>query len=138
MLNVTTLLIYVISQQLLTTGYAFSPRIITQSSQYSFEIHEKKKTAKTAATIRKKKEKDITNEQLISDFCQGTNEFWETLVIPPVKNYVQFRASRTPAGSDPISKLTAPPELPGIPRPVWLTILVREWYDARRFVLLYI
>ena len=126
MVNVTTLLIYVISQQLLTTGYAFSPRIITQSSQYSFEIHEKKKTTKTAATIRKKKEKDITNEQLISDFCQGTNEFWETLVIPPVKNYVQFRASRTPAGSDPISKLTAPPELPGIPRPVWLTILVRE------------
>ena len=43
MLNVTTLLVYVISQQLLTTGYAFSPRIITQSSQYSFEIHEKKK-----------------------------------------------------------------------------------------------
>lgn len=138
MLNVTTLLIYVISQQLLTTGYAFSPRIITQSSQYSFEIHEKKKTTKTAATIRKKKEKDITNEQLISDFCQGTNEFWETLVIPPVKNYVQFRASRTPAGSDPISKLTAPPELPGIPRPVWLTILGSVptglvWYGYYKF-----
>jgi len=138
MLNVTTLLVYVISQQLLTTGYAFSPRIITQSSQYSFEIHEKKKTTKTAATIRKKKEKDITNEQLISDFCQGTNEFWETLVIPPVKNYVQFRASRTPAGSDPISKLTAPPELPGIPRPVWLTILGSVptglvWYGYYKF-----
>jgi len=137
-LQVSTLLTYVICQQLLTSGYAFTPRIRKLSGQYSFEIHEKKKTTKTAATIRKKKEKDITNEQLISDFCQGTNEFWETLVIPPVKNYVQFRASRTPAGSDPISKLTAPPELPGIPRPVWLTILGSVptglvWYGYYKF-----
>eukprot|EP00980_Cylindrotheca_fusiformis_P021769 scaffold8600_cov111-Cylindrotheca_fusiformis.AAC.1 len=27
------------------------------------------------------------------------------------------------AGKDPLSKLIAPPELPGIPRPVWLTML---------------
>jgi len=62
------------------------------------------------------------NEKLISDFCIGTNEFWKQLVIPPVRNYVEIQPSGT-AKNDILSKLIAPPEVPGIPRPVWLTIL---------------
>ena len=59
------------------------------------------------------------------------------LVIQPVKDYVQIR----PAGSAPsdiLSKLIAPPEVPGIPRPVWLTILgsvptALGWYGYYKF-----
>mmetsp|Transcript_27491 Transcript_27491/g.33343 ORF Transcript_27491/g.33343 Transcript_27491/m.33343 type:complete len:300 (+) Transcript_27491:67-966(+) len=73
----------------------------------------------------------------ISDFCKGTNEFWKTLVIKPVRDYVEIQ----PAGSarnDTFSKLVAPPEIPGIPRPVWLTILGSVptglgWYGYYKF-----
>jgi hypothetical protein len=73
----------------------------------------------------------------ISDFCKGTNEFWKGLVVEPVRNFVEIQPAGT-AGSDPFSKLTAPPELPGIPRPVWLTILgsvptALGWYGYYKF-----
>jgi hypothetical protein len=73
----------------------------------------------------------------ISDFCKGTNEFWKGLVIEPVRNFVEIQPAGT-AGSDPLSKLMAPPELPGIPRPVWLTILgsvptALGWYGYYKF-----
>ena len=67
-------------------------------------------------------DKDEKSAKLINDFCQGTNEFWKTLVILPVREYAEVRPGGT-APSDPLAKLTAPPEVPGIPRPVWLTIL---------------
>ncbi|CAB9497482.1 expressed unknown protein [Seminavis robusta] len=77
------------------------------------------------------------NADLIHDFCVGTNEFWKRFVIPPVLEYVQIQPGGT-AKSDPFSKLTAPPEVPGIPRPVWLTILgsvptALGWYGYYKF-----
>ena len=74
---------------------------------------------------------------LISDFCIGTNTFWRGLVIPPVLDYVELQPGGT-AKSDIFSKLTAPPEVPGIPRPVWLTILgsvptALGWYGYYKF-----
>ena len=77
------------------------------------------------------------NSDLVSDFCTGTNSFWRKLVIPPVLDYVEIQPAGT-AGKDPLSKLTAPPEVPGIPRPVWLTILGSVptglgWYGYYKF-----
>ncbi|KAL3936325.1 MAG: hypothetical protein SGBAC_008340 [Bacillariaceae sp.] len=73
----------------------------------------------------------------VNDFCQGTNEFWKQLVIQPVKDYVEIQPAGT-SGRDPLSKLTAAPEVPGIPRPVWLTILgsvptALGWYGYYKF-----
>ena len=61
----------------------------------------------------------------LSDFFIGTNEFWKRLVIEPVRQYVTVQPAETvvTSTSDAITKLTSPPERPGIPRPVWLTIL---------------
>lgn len=77
------------------------------------------------------------NEKAINDFCIGTNEFWKGLVIQPVREYVECRPAGT-AGPDVWSKLTAPPEVPGIPRPVWFTILgsvptALGWYGYYKF-----
>lgn len=76
-------------------------------------------------------------ELLISDFCIATNDFFKGLVIQPVKDYVQIQPAGS-AASDPWSKLTAPPEVPGIARPVWLTILgsvptALGWYGYYKF-----
>lgn len=67
----------------------------------------------------------LIDPQLVNDFCQATNNFFSALVIPPIKSYTQIRpaTSLSNSNSDIVSKLTAPPEIPGIPRPVWLTIL---------------
>lgn len=77
------------------------------------------------------------SSDLVNDFCQGTNEFWKQLVIQPVKDYVQIQPAGT-AAKDALSKLTAAPEIPGIPRPVWLTILgsvptALGWYGYYKF-----
>lgn len=83
---------------------------------------------------------DSSSEDAISDFCQGTNEFWKSLVIEPVRDYVETQPaeSSVDAASDALTKLTAPPEVPGIPRPVWLTILGSVptglvWYGYYKF-----
>ena len=83
-----------------------------------------------------------TKEQLftdddISNFCKGTNEFWKKFVVKPVLDYVQIQPGGT-AQSDAFSKLIAKPEVPGIPRPVWLTILgsvptALGWYGYYKF-----
>jgi len=59
------------------------------------------------------------------------------LVIQPVKEYVKIRPGGT-ASADILSKLTAAPEVPGIPRPVWLTVLgsvptLLGWYGYYKF-----
>ncbi|KAL7549092.1 hypothetical protein ACHAWF_012364 [Thalassiosira exigua] len=84
--------------------------------------------------------KESSTEDAISDFCQGTNEFWKNLVIEPVRNYVDVQPaeSAVTSTSDALTKLTAPPEVPGVPRPVWLTILGSVptglmWYGYYKF-----
>lgn len=76
----------------------------------------------------------------VSDFCMSTNKFWRSLVIQPVRDYVEVRPaeSSVTADSKALDKLTAPPEVPGIPRPVWLTILgsvptALGWYGYYKF-----
>ena len=88
----------------------------------------------------KAEKNDILSEDFISDFCKGTNEFWKSLVIEPVKRYVDVQPAESvvTATSDALTKLTAPPETPGIPRPVWLTILGSVptglvWYGYYKF-----
>lgn len=81
-------------------------------------------------------------EDEIDEFCQSTYNFWKQTVIPPVRDYVDIRkvsSSSTPyEKKDSLSKLIAPPELPGIPRPVWLVILgslptALGWYGYYKF-----
>lgn len=96
------------------------------------------KTRSHVQIIRAKKD---SSEDAISDFCQGTNEFFKNnLVIEQVRNYVDIQPAESvvTATSDALTKLTAPPEIPGIPRPVWLTILGSVptgliWYGYYKF-----
>mmetsp|Transcript_350 Transcript_350/g.367 ORF Transcript_350/g.367 Transcript_350/m.367 type:complete len:361 (+) Transcript_350:121-1203(+) len=76
-------------------------------------------------------------ENEINNFCKGTNNFWKQTVIPPVQNYVTIQKAGT-ASNDIISKLIAKPELPGLPRPVWLTMIGSiptglVWYGYYKF-----
>jgi hypothetical protein len=67
-----------------------------------------------------------SDDDVLSDFFKGTNEFWKRLnFVEPVRKYVRIQPAETvvTATSDAFTKLTSPPEIPGIPRPVWLTIL---------------
>ena len=62
------------------------------------------------------------DEDAISDFCKGTNAFWKSLIIPVVRDYADVKPRGTADVEDFFSVVTAAPEVPGIPRPVWLTI----------------
>ena len=82
-------------------------------------------------------------EDEINDFCQGTYNFWKGTVIPPVRDYVEINKlgkndTSISKKKDVLSTLIAPPELPGIPRPVWLVILgsvptALGWYGYYKF-----
>lgn len=76
-------------------------------------------------------------EDLITDLCILINTVMKKTVIEPVREYVEIQPAGT-AGKDIMSKLTAPPEVPGIPRPVWLTMLgsiptALGWYGYYKF-----
>lgn len=79
------------------------------------------------------------NADSIDAFCRGTNEFWKGLVIKPVRDYVEInKEPRFYGPQDTLDKLIAPPEVPGIPRPVWFTILgsvptALGWYGYYKF-----
>ena len=99
------------------------------NSNQNEEEEEKKKSAVSLSSI--------FSEDDISNFCKGTNAFWKGLVIEPVRNYVEIRPAGTTTG-DIFSKLISPPEVPGIPRPVWFTILGSVptglgWYGYYKF-----
>ena len=79
-------------------------------------------------------------EDSISEFCIGTNNFWRGLVIEPVRTYVETRPAGTNVneGTNALQILVSPPEVPGIPRPVWLTIVgsvptLLGWYGYYKF-----
>ena len=59
--------------------------------------------------------------QHISDFCIGCNEFWRSLCIPPLQDFLETKPGGT-ALSNPLSKVLAGPEYPGISRPLWLVM----------------
>ena len=74
---------------------------------------------------------------LVSDFCQGTNAFWKQLVFPQIREKVEIQPAFT-AGDGILDRLTAAPENPGLPRPVWLTVLgsvptALGWYGYYKF-----
>jgi hypothetical protein len=76
--------------------------------------------------------------QQISDFCIGCNEFWKSLVIPPMQEWLETRPGGT-ALSNPLSKIQAGPEYPGISRPVWLVMAGSfatffNWFGYYKFV----
>lgn len=76
-------------------------------------------------------------DELVSDLCRGTNEFWEGLVLPAVREKVRVAPSGT-AALDPLSIFAAAPEVPGIPRPAWVVILLSAptalaWYGYYKF-----
>lgn len=82
------------------------------------------------------------NADAIDQFCRGTNEFWKGLIIKPVRDYVLIvpaaRYYDPKSIKDTLEKLVAPPEVPGIPRPVWFTILgsvptALGWYGYYKF-----
>jgi hypothetical protein len=67
----------------------------------------------------------------------GNQQLLET-IGHPTRPQLRPDAARGNVRQDPLSKLTAPPELPGIPRPVWLTILgsvptALGWYGYYKF-----
>ena len=78
------------------------------------------------------------DEDAISDFCKGTNAFWKQLIIPVVRDYADVKPKGTADVDDFFSVVTAAPETPGIPRPVWLTIAASVptgliWYGWYKF-----
>eukprot|EP00977_Amphora_coffeiformis_P027160 scaffold34591_cov183-Amphora_coffeaeformis.AAC.1 len=100
----------------------------TSSTAASFPLYAttavtetKNDVSKTSDTTEEGKETRPQKKDLVSDFCMATNEFFKGLVVQPVRDSVQIQPAGT-ARSDLLSKLTAAPEVPGIPRPVWLTI----------------
>lgn len=109
-----------------------------------FSLHAVKEQETSTSTTKKgSKDGQILdtfiqdNADAIDEFCRGTNGFWKDLIIEPVRNYVEIQPAGT-AKKDIISKLTAPPEVPGIPRPVWLTVLgsvptALGWYGYYKF-----
>ena len=69
-------------------------------------------------------------------FCRKCNELMEATIVAPVKDAVKLRDA-TPSG-DFWTTVRSPPELPGISRPVWLTIAASVptglvWYGYYKF-----
>ena len=92
-------------------------------------------TARVAA--RDRNSPSFWDEDFVSEFCEGTNEFWRQLVLPPIRNAVEVRPGGTSDG-DILGRLFSTPEVPGVPRPVWLTILGSVptgllWYGYYKF-----
>ena len=68
--------------------------------------------------------------QHTSDFCIGCNEFWRSLCIPPLQDFLETKPGGTTL-SNPLSKVLAGPEYPGISRPLWLVMSasVATWFN---------
>jgi hypothetical protein len=69
--------------------------------------------------------------------CRWLNNAMEQTVVPPLRKYTQVRQSGEPQG-DFWSTVTSPPQVPGLSRPVWLTIAASVptalgWYGWYKF-----
>ena len=83
------------------------------------------------SSILSAEKSNVGEDDFISDFCIGTNTFWKGLVMKPVRDLVDVRPATITPDSPIIDKLTSPPEIPGISRPVWLSVLgsvQRAWF----------
>lgn len=114
-----------------TVGRQVLVRDAAHKPLFGSTLDEDSKTSSDSAS-------SIFSEEDISNFCKGTNEFWKGLVIEPVKNYVEIREGGSDSPTDIFSKLIAPPEVPGLSRPVWFTILgsvptALGWYGYYKF-----
>ena len=107
-------------------------------SSFSPSSHRRGRIKRHSSPFLAKKDGSDSSDDFISDFCIGTNTFWKKLVIKPVRDYVDARPAELTAESSPIDTLISRPEIPGIPRPVWLTILGSVptglvWYGYYKF-----
>jgi hypothetical protein len=59
-------------------------------------------------------------DDFVDKFCRGVNYAMEKTVIAPVRSKVQPRNGTKQGGF--WATVQSPPELPGLSRPVWLTI----------------
>lgn len=116
-----------------------NPSTSTRPIENVVYVNKMRKTLvkREAKSDRNKKIMLELDAKLVDDFCQATNSFFKGLVIEPVRNYVEIQPAGT-SKRDVLSKLLAPPELPGISRPVWLTILgsvpsALGWYGYYKF-----
>ena len=79
---------------------------------------------------------DADGDDFVSEFCKGTNAAFEKLVLPSVREWVEIRPASN--FSNDIEKMVSPPQIPGIPRPVTMTILASVptalgWYGYYKF-----
>ena len=77
-------------------------------------------------------------------FCRGVNGLMEQSVVGPVRAVAQVRDAQPQAATTPLDQemfwrtVKSPPELPGLSRPVWLTIAASVptalgWYGWYKF-----
>ena len=77
-------------------------------------------------------------------FCRGINGLMEQSVVGPVRAVAQVRDAQPQAATTPLDQemfwrtVKSPPELPGLSRPVWLTIAASVptalgWYGWYKF-----
>lgn len=109
-----------------------------EMSPLSLSSPETSKPSSSSASSSSSSSSPIFSEEDISKFCKGTNAFWKGLVIEPVRNYVEIRQGGPDSPTDIFSKLIAPPEVPGLSRPVWFTVLgsvptALGWYGYYKF-----
>lgn len=73
----------------------------TASSSSSSSTTEREQKKETTKTSRFFSERDISN------FCQGTNEFWKGFVIEPVRKYVEIVPAPVSTTMEPATMTTA-------------------------------
>ncbi|KAJ1398562.1 hypothetical protein B484DRAFT_424898 [Ochromonadaceae sp. CCMP2298] len=78
----------------------------------------------------------VQQGDLVDGFCRFMNENFKKLTIEPVASYVKLSALETDMSF--LRTVTTPPQYPGVPRPVTLTVLASVptllgWYGYYKF-----
>lgn len=87
------------------------------------------------APYSKSSSTSATND-FVDAFCRATNDLFRSLTVPVVRNYVETQPARMNMSF--FETITSPPQYPGIPRPVTLTIIASVptflgWYGYYKF-----
>jgi hypothetical protein len=77
------------------------------------------------------------SSDFVDMFCRSTNDLFKSLTIPIVRNYVEILPFAK-SNMTLFEKIISPPQIPGIPRPVSLTIIASVptglvWYGYYKF-----